>query len=122
MLNNLFFLIGKITMIQFVRTEVMKDGSCIEDPEQIVTLKANVIISAFGSTASQDIQLVKSLEPLQFTSSGCLEVDKNNMTTKLSNVFAGGDIAGVSETTVEAVNDGKTAAWSIHNFIQVFLI
>lgn len=34
-------------------------------------------------------------------------------------VFIGGDIAGVAETTVEAVNDGKTAAWSIHKYLQV---
>lgn len=34
-------------------------------------------------------------------------------------VFAGGDIAGVAETTVEAVNDGKTASWSIHRYLQV---
>lgn len=34
-------------------------------------------------------------------------------------VFCGGDIAGVAETTVEAVNDGKTAAWYMHKYLQV---
>ena len=30
----------------------------------------------------------------------------------------GGDLAGVANTTVESVNDGKTAAMSIHKYIQ----
>ncbi|CAF4808991.1 unnamed protein product, partial [Rotaria magnacalcarata] len=34
-------------------------------------------------------------------------------------VFCGGDIAKVASTTVECVNDGKTAAWHIHRYIQV---
>lgn len=41
------------------------------------------------------------------------------METSEPGVFAGGDIAGVSETTVESVNDGKTAAWHIHKYLQV---
>ena len=28
-------------------------------------------------------------------------------------------MAGVAQTTVESVNDGKTASWSIHKYIQV---
>lgn len=36
-------------------------------------------------------------------------------------VFAGGDVAGVAETTVESVNDGKTAAWYMHCYLQVTL-
>ncbi|VVC90062.1 unnamed protein product [Leptidea sinapis] len=33
-------------------------------------------------------------------------------------VFVGGDLAGVAETTVESVNDGKTAAWFMHCYLQ----
>ena len=33
-------------------------------------------------------------------------------------VFCGGDLAGVAETAVEAVNDGKLAAWTIHRYLQ----
>ncbi len=49
------------------------------------------------------------------------EVNEKTMETSESWVFAGGDIAGIAETTVEAVNDGKTAAWSMHKFLQVSL-
>lgn len=41
------------------------------------------------------------------------------METGVEGVFVGGDLAGVAQTTVESVNDGKTASWSVHKYIQV---
>ena len=41
------------------------------------------------------------------------------MSTSEPGVFSGGDLAGVANTTVESVNDGKTASWYIHKYIQV---
>jgi len=52
---------------------------------------------------------------------GIPQVDEKTMMTSESWIFAGGDIAGVAETTVEAVNDGKTASWNIHRYLQVIL-
>ena len=43
------------------------------------------------------------------------------METSEADVFCGGDIAGVANTTVESVNDGKTAAWYMHKYIQVYI-
>ncbi len=43
------------------------------------------------------------------------------MSTSIEGVFCGGDLAKVASTTVESVNDGKTAAWHMHRFIQVWL-
>lgn len=40
---------GKIAAIEFYRTEQNDDGKWIEDEDQIVRLKADFIISAFGS-------------------------------------------------------------------------
>lgn len=51
---------------------------------------------------------------------GLPEVDENTMqSVSCPRVFVGGDLAGVTETTVEAVNDGKTAAWYMHCYLQV---
>ena len=36
------------------------------------------------------------------------------MGTSDPGVFCGGDLADTAETTVEAVADGKIAAWSLH--------
>jgi len=41
------------------------------------------------------------------------------MQTNDPDIFCGGDFAGIAETTVESVNDGKTAAWFMHQRIQV---
>merc|ERR1719186_2157262 len=40
------------------------------------------------------------------------------METSEASVFCGGDLAGVAETAVEAVNDGKIGAWSMHKYLQ----
>lgn len=50
---------------------------------------------------------------------GIPEVELNTMSTSVPGVFCGGDLAGVAQTTVESVNDGKTASWYIHKYIQV---
>ncbi len=42
------------------------------------------------------------------------------MQTSDPDIFCGGDFAGLAETTVESVNDGKIAAWFMHKRIQVF--
>ena len=59
------------------------------------------------------------MSPVRLTGWGLPEVDPLTMATSAPGVFAGGDLAGVAETTVESVNDGKTAAWSIHQYLQV---
>lgn len=62
-----------------------------------------------------------ALAPIKLNRWGLPEVHPNTMATSTPGVFCGGDIAGVAETTVESVNDGKTAAWSIHKYLQVHL-
>lgn len=40
---------GRIVAMEFVRTEQDSDGNWKEDEDQVVRLKADVVISAFGS-------------------------------------------------------------------------
>ncbi|XP_075219147.1 dihydropyrimidine dehydrogenase su(r) [Lycorma delicatula] len=108
---------GKITGIAFYKTEQTDSGEWIEDKDQVIKLRANFIISAFGSGLI-DPSVKEALKPLKLKPNGCPEVDINTMKTSEEGVFCGGDIAGLSETTVEAVNDGKTAAWYIHAYVQ----
>lgn len=65
--------------------------------------------------------VIEALDPVKFSDSGYPIVDYKTMQTNDSEVFCGGDFAGVAETTVESVNDGKTAAWYMHKRIQVIL-
>ena len=43
------------------------------------------------------------------------------MVTSELDVFVGGDVGGAANTTVESVNDGKQAAWYMHQYLQVYL-
>lgn len=109
----------RISGMDFYRTEQLEDGRWIEDPDQLVRLKADFVISAFGS-ALLNPAVKESLAPLELTESGYAVVDKMTMCSKVAPwLFCGGDIAGVSEMTVEAANDGKTASWSMHRYLQV---
>ena len=109
--------IGRISHVEFLRTEQTESGEWIEDQEQSIKLKCDFLISAFGSTLS-DESIKKALEPIKMNKWGQPEVDAVTMTTSEPWVFAGGDIAGVSQTTVESVNDGKQASWHIHRYLQ----
>ncbi|XP_022208508.2 dihydropyrimidine dehydrogenase [NADP(+)] isoform X1 [Drosophila obscura] len=107
---------GLITGMEFCRTEQNEQDEWVEDEDQTVRLKANFVISAFGS-GLQDPDVRDALAPLQFR--GELPVvDRTTMQSSLPQVFIGGDLAGVANTTVESVNDGKVAAWGIHCQLQ----
>ncbi|XP_046913747.2 dihydropyrimidine dehydrogenase su(r) [Dermatophagoides farinae] len=109
---------GRIVSMEFYRTEIDEDGNFIEDREQSIKIKCQFVISAFGS-ALTDPDVIEALYPLKINEkTGLPLVDVDAMSTSIEWVFCGGDLAGVSETTVEAVNDGKTAAWSIHRYLQ----
>ncbi|KAF3427773.1 hypothetical protein E2986_05297 [Frieseomelitta varia] len=108
---------GKIIAIEFCRTEQDENGEWTEDEEQICRLKANFIICAFGS-GLQDLSVTQAMAPIKMNKWNLPEVDMETMSTSVPGVFCGGDLAGVAHTTVESVNDGKTAAWYIHKYIQ----
>jgi dihydropyrimidine dehydrogenase (NADP+) len=103
--------------MQFVRTEQDEAGNWSEDEDQIVRLKADVVISAFGSVLS-DPKVKEALSPIKFNRWNLPEVDPETMQTSEPWVFAGGDVVGLANTTVESVNDGKQASWYIHKYIQ----
>ncbi|XP_037070102.1 dihydropyrimidine dehydrogenase [NADP(+)]-like [Pollicipes pollicipes] len=108
---------GRIAAAEFCRAEQDETGRWLADPDQVNRIKCDYIISAFGSGLTDD-SVLAAMAPLKLTSWGLPEVDTVTMGTSEEGVFAGGDLAGVAETTVESVNDGKTAAWSIHKYLQ----
>uniref|UniRef100_A0A914VY99 Dihydropyrimidine dehydrogenase [NADP(+)] n=1 Tax=Plectus sambesii TaxID=2011161 RepID=A0A914VY99_9BILA len=107
----------RISSMEFTKTEQDLEGNWYDDVEQSMTIKADYVISAFGS-ALFDQNVIDALAPLKLTKWGTPEIDRASGGTSEPWVFAGGDVAGVAETTVESVNDGKTAAWNIHKYLQ----
>ncbi|XP_023949076.2 dihydropyrimidine dehydrogenase [NADP(+)] isoform X2 [Bicyclus anynana] len=109
---------GKIAALKMCRTEQLDDGEWIEDTDQMLQLKANFIISAFGS-GLYDSDVKEAMSGVKLNRWDLPEVDSTSMQS-VSNprVFIGGDLAGLAETTVESVNDGKSAAWYMHCYLQ----
>lgn len=108
---------GRVSGMEFVRTEQDDDGNWIEDEEETIRIKADYVISAFGSGLSES-DVVDAMKPIKMNKWGLPEVNTDTMTTSEPWVFCGGDLAGVAQTTVESVNDGKTASWYIHKYLQ----
>ncbi|KAK1879285.1 Dihydropyrimidine dehydrogenase [NADP(+)] [Dissostichus eleginoides] len=108
---------GRVAGLQLCRTEQTEEGDWLEDEEQIVRLKADYIISAFGSMLNEP-QVKEAMAPVKMTRWGTPEVNTDTMQTSEPWVFAGGDIAGLANTTVESTNDGKQASWHIHRYMQ----
>ncbi|XP_064387125.1 dihydropyrimidine dehydrogenase [NADP(+)]-like [Halichondria panicea] len=108
---------GKISAIEFCRTFQNDEGVWVEDEEQTLRLKTNYIISAFGSGLN-DNSVIDALSPVKLNKWGLPEVDVETMATSIEGVYCGGDLAGFANTTVESVNDGKQAAWYLHQYLQ----
>ncbi|XP_061695332.1 dihydropyrimidine dehydrogenase [NADP(+)] isoform X3 [Syngnathoides biaculeatus] len=108
---------GRIAGLQFCRTEQTEEGHWLEDEDQVVRLKADYIISAFGSMLREPT-VRQAMYPVKLSRWGTPEVNTETMQTSEPWVFAGGDVAGLANTTVESVNDGKQASWHIHRYIQ----
>eukprot|EP00755_Sulcionema_specki_P005421 Sspe_Gene.32720::Locus_16027_Transcript_1_1_Confidence_1.000_Length_3250::g.32720::m.32720/K00207/DPYD; dihydropyrimidine dehydrogenase (NADP+) len=106
---------GRIKAIEMWKMEQDDDGKWVKDEDQVLTIKCDFIISAFGSQLGSGLeQEIGKVADIEW---GQVKVDKTTMQTKTPWVFAGGDCVG-SGLTVEAANDGKTAAWFMHKTIQ----
>lgn len=106
---------GHLTGIEFGVTELDADGN-ISDTGQSYQLEADVLFKAIGQTLSAD-QLGDSAGRLAIEN-GRIAVSDDRKTS-LDNVWAGGDcVSGGEDLTVSAVQDGKLAAQSIHEYLQ----
>uniref|UniRef100_A0A915L5W9 dihydropyrimidine dehydrogenase (NADP(+)) n=1 Tax=Romanomermis culicivorax TaxID=13658 RepID=A0A915L5W9_ROMCU len=109
----------RIVGVEFCRTDQDDEtGEWKIDEDQVTKIKADFVISAFGSGLS-DPNVKNALKPMSFDNQGRPRLDeKSGQCLDASWIFCGGDLAGVAETTVESVNDGKTAAWHMHKFLH----
>lgn len=74
---------GRIVSMTFARTEQDDNGEWYEDDEQIISLKADYVISAFGSTLL-DKDVIDALAPIKLNRWGAPDVDRVRETVKKS--------------------------------------
>ncbi|MGL4767270.1 MAG: NAD(P)-dependent oxidoreductase [Formosimonas sp.] len=101
-----------LASVQCVKTEV-HDGQLVETGETF-DIAADMLLTAIGQSFVATVLEDSGIE-LQ---SGRIPTDAN-LRTNLTKVWAGGDCRlGGRDLTVEAVQDGKMAAASIHQFLS----
>jgi dihydropyrimidine dehydrogenase (NADP+) len=90
----------------------LSNGNEYELTGEKVVIKADYIISAFGSKNTQT-----PIETLVKDEKGKININRHTMQSNSKPyIFAGGDIIGTNNL-VDAVNDGKVASWFIHKHI-----
>ena len=106
---------GRVTGIEFDVTELDADGN-ISKTGKTYQLEADVLFKAIGQTLSADLPGESAIGLT--TENGRIAVNDARKTS-LDNVWAGGDcVSGGQDLTVSAVQDGKLAAQSIHEYLQ----
>ncbi len=105
---------GSKTVVEFVANRPVNNDvkklTYEEDPSQVSKFDCDVLITAFGSTASSE--WAQSLDPRS-------NVDTTTMQHKqYPDLFFGGDIVPGGGLISHAVNHGKLAAASIHLMLQ----
>ncbi|XES76170.1 MAG: NADPH-dependent glutamate synthase [Candidatus Bathyarchaeia archaeon] len=85
-------------------------------PGSEAVMDVDTVIVAIGRTPNPIIQ--STTAGLQTTSRGIIIADPKTGQTSLDGVYAGGDIATGEATVISAMGSGKTAAQSIHNYLQ----
>jgi dihydropyrimidine dehydrogenase (NADP+) len=85
-----------------------------KESEQDFTLDCDGVITAFGCKVPENEEWLNEIK----LTKGIVKIDKSTYQSNFIEwLFAGGDIVGTANL-VDAVNDGKTASWYMHKYIQ----
>lgn len=106
---------GKVTGVQFVKTQLVVQGNGKKSLEHIAgsefTLEADVVITAFGFQPEE----ATWLNTLSRDNHGRIKLHSANEQLVTDNVYSGGDIVRGASLVVYAVADGMQAAQEIAN-------
>jgi glutamate synthase (NADPH/NADH) small chain len=112
---------GKVKAMEYITMELSEpDASGRRKPIPIkgseTIMDVDTVIIAIGRTPNPIIQCTtKGLEVIQ---GGIIKIDRETGKTSLEGVYAGGDIATGEATVISAMESGKKAAKSIHEYLS----
>eukprot|EP00667_Euglena_gracilis_P001361 EG_transcript_1360 len=107
---------GHIALVEFHKMEKAADGHWAPDEDQLLRIRCQFVISAFGSHVGSPAVLA-ACQPASFEKGRLQCSPASGQSADAPWVFAGGDLVGAT-MTVEATNDGKVASWHIHRYLQ----
>jgi NADPH-dependent glutamate synthase beta subunit-like oxidoreductase len=112
---------GRVQGLKMVRTRLGDaDASGRRKPEAIDgsdwTLECDVVIEAIGNTVEAGSD--QWFAGLDLTDRGLIAANADTGATSVPGIFAGGDIVRGPALVVNAVQDGKLAAWAIGHYLR----
>ncbi len=101
--------------IRWKKPKLFVPDNAVPVPGTEFRLRVDSVVEAIGQRPDGDV-----LEALGLRISDCGLVEVDGETGQTSNrvVFAGGDLVTGGATVVQAVAQGKKAAWGIHRYLQ----
>ena len=112
---------GNVKEVELVRMELGEpDDSGRRRPQAVPgsewKLPVDTVVVAIGQSPNPIIQ--QTTKGLEVTRHGTIITDEATAATKLEGVYAGGDVATGAATVISAMGAGKTAAASIHEYLN----
>jgi glutamate synthase (NADPH) small chain len=112
---------GKVKAMEYIKMELGEpDASGRRKAVPIkgseATMDVDTVIIAIGRTPNPIIQ--STTKGLETVSGGIIMIDRKTGKTSLNAVYAGGDIATGEATVISAMESGKIAAKSIHEYLS----
>lgn len=105
----------KVEGVKFIRTK-SENGKVSNIPGTEFTEDCDWVIKATGQSKQTD--LLQLIDGIKLKDNGTLLVNENYQTST-KKYFAAGDAVSGGQEVVNAVADGKKAAWGIKTFLQV---
>lgn len=117
--HNIVSITGKhkVNTVELMKTELKKlEGetnlSVVNIPNSNYEIKANYVIMAIGSHQTEVVDKL----PLEKNRQGKIQIDGSGRTSD-KKIFSGGDVAGTKGTVAWASRAGRTAAFSIIEYL-----
>lgn len=111
---------GRLVGVEFLEVDQLFDEtgrfSPTFKPGTESLLEANSVILAIGQ--SPELSFVMTEDRIDLTPRGTIKVDPDTLATTAPGVFAGGDVAFGPRIIIEAVANGKRAAYSIDQYLR----
>lgn len=79
-------------------------------------IEADLVILAIGQ--QPDLGFLSPDDGVELTPAKTIKVDPETLATSSPGIFAGGDVAFGPRNLIDAIANGKQAAWGIHSFLE----
>lgn len=111
---------GKVTGLELIRVKSIFDNEgrfnpvFLEGTEKLI--EADTIILAIGQMP--DLSFIQPQDNIKVSRKGTIEVDEKTYMSSSAGLFAGGDVTRGPRIIIEAVRDGRCAAFAIDEYLS----